>query len=104
VRVVVEVGVDRGVIETEVGAEIDDLEAVVQELTGIGSCRAVGQGKEGEGCPGGRHCGHVGFNESEFCPGMAVEAGKDLIDPLSGMGARGHRHHLGARVAEDQAQ
>jgi hypothetical protein len=103
--VVVEFLVGGWVIETEVGAQVDDAEAALEEGGSVLVGDAVGEGEEGGIGPGGGD--GIGFwcDEGEAGGGAALsEAGEDFGERAAGVLAGGEADEFGAGVAEEDAQ
>ncbi len=101
-RSTVKLLVDRGIVEPEVGAEVDHPETLVEKGDGIIRGGTVGQGQKGDGGSAGGHRLHVRLDEGQVRAGEAGEAGKDLLDPLPGIGPGSDRGETGGGVGEQE--
>ena len=99
----VELGVGVDVFDAEIGAEIDDTEACLEEWGGELVRDAVGEGEEGGVCTGLDDCFGGGGDEEEFGAGDSGELGEDGGDGLSGVLAGGDGGEFGVGVAEEKA-
>ena len=99
----VEFGVGVDVFDAEIGAEIDDFEAGLEEWGGEFVGDAVGEGEQGgvgarlDDCFGG------GGDEEEFGAGDSGELGEDGGDGLAGVLAGGDGGEFGVRMAKEKA-
>ena len=95
--------IDVGAPQAEIGAEVDDLAALLQEGDREFRGDAVGQGEEDEPDLLGEQ-GGVGLGEPDgFGPGMVAEFGKDLGERLPGVLARGDSGEFDMGMGEEQA-
>ena len=105
VRVVVEFLVDGGVIEPEVGAEVDDAETACEEGGGEFVGDAVGECEEGGVCAGGGDGVGVRVDEGEGGGWAGVgEAREDVGERAAGVLAGGEADEFSAWVAEEDAK
>ena len=99
----VEFLVDFGVVDAEVGAEVDDAEAFVEKGGGVGCGFAVREGEEGDFGTAGGDLIHVGVDKIEVRTGKAGEAGEDSADGSANVAARGDRDEVDLGVREEEA-
>lgn len=101
---VVEVGVNGGVIEAEVGTEVHQFEATIEEIFGERGGGSVGEGEEGDLGSGGGDSIHIGFDEANFRAGVSFESWENFGYFLPGIRTRGDGDDLGFGMAKDEAE
>lgn len=105
VGVIVELGVGFGRTEAEVGAEVDDAEALVEQRFGEGGGDAMREGEESDLGAGLFDEFDIGFDEGEGVGwGDAAEAGELGAEEFAGEGAGGDGDEFDAGVAQDEAK
>ena len=98
----VELGVGVDVFDAEIGAEIDDTEAGLEERGRELVRDAVGEGEEGGIGTGLDDCFGGGRDEEEFGAGDSGELGEDGGDGLAGVLAGGDGGEFGVRMAKEK--
>ena len=105
VGVIVELGVGFGRTEAEVGAEVDDAEALVEEGFGKGSGDAVREREESDLGAGLFDEFDIGLDEGEGVRwGDAAEAGELGAEEFASEGAGSDGDEFDAGVAQDEAK
>ncbi len=103
--VIVELGVGFGRTEAEVGAEVYDAEALVEQRFGKGGGDAMREGEESDLGAGLFDEFDIGFDEGERIRWWdAAEAGELGAEELAGKGAGGDGDEFDAGVAQDEAK
>ncbi len=96
----VELLIDRGIMDAEVGTQVDHFHAPRQQSGGNLRCDAVRQGEKGHlRSRGGDRIG-IGRDEGQLGTGQSVVAGKQRCDRLPGFLTRGDGTEIDMRVLQ----
>ena len=98
-RLAVGGGVDRRVAQPEVGAQVDDAQAGIEQWQREFMRQSVWQGEEGDVAAGTGDRGDVGL--AELQPGCGAHPSDDFAQRASGVLARGHAGELDPRVSRE---